>query len=34
MSYLVRADGSVARVDPPVPFATADEVAAVVGRLS
>jgi thiol-disulfide isomerase/thioredoxin len=34
MSYLVRADGSVARVDPPVPFATADEVAAAVERLS
>ncbi len=34
MSYLVRADGSVARVDPPVPFGTADEVAAAVARLS
>jgi thiol-disulfide isomerase/thioredoxin len=34
MSYLVRADGSVARVDPPIPFATADEVAAAVERLS
>ncbi|GAA4537038.1 TlpA disulfide reductase family protein [Pseudonocardia xishanensis] len=31
-SYVVRADGSVARVDPPVPFASADEVAAAVGR--
>ena len=28
LSYVVRADGSVARVDPPMPFATADEVAA------
>jgi thiol-disulfide isomerase/thioredoxin len=34
MSYLVRADGSVARVDPPIPFATADDVAAAVKRLS
>jgi thiol-disulfide isomerase/thioredoxin len=34
MSYLVRADGSVARVNPPVPLATAGDVAAAVGRLS
>ena len=34
MSYLVRADGSVVRVDPPIPFGTADEVAAAVARLS
>ena len=34
MSYLVRADGSVARVDPPIPFGTADDVAAAVERLS
>ncbi|HVL86001.1 MAG TPA: TlpA disulfide reductase family protein [Pseudonocardia sp.] len=33
ISYLVRPDGSVARVDPPVPFRTADEVAAAVARL-
>jgi thiol-disulfide isomerase/thioredoxin len=33
LSYLVRADGSVAMVEPPVPFTTADEVAAAVGRL-
>lgn len=33
-SYVVRADGSVARVDPPTPFRTADEVAAAVERLS
>lgn len=33
VSYVVRADGSVARVDPPVPFRTADEVAAAVERL-
>lgn len=33
ISYLVRADGSVARVDPPVPFRTADDVAAAVARL-
>lgn len=32
-SYVVRADGSVVRVDPPIPFASADEVAAAVGRL-
>lgn len=34
MSYVVRADGSVSRVDPPVPFATADDVAAAVERWS
>ena len=34
VSYVVRADGSVARVDPPVPFDTADEVAAAVERLT
>jgi thiol-disulfide isomerase/thioredoxin len=34
MSYLVRADGTVVRVDPPIPFGTADEVAAAVARLS
>lgn len=34
LSYLVRADGSVARVDPPIPFATADEVGAAVEALS
>jgi thiol-disulfide isomerase/thioredoxin len=34
LSYLVRADGSVALVDPPVPFTSADEVAAAVARLS
>jgi thiol-disulfide isomerase/thioredoxin len=34
MSYLVRADGSVTRVDPPIPFGTADDVAAAVERLS
>jgi thiol-disulfide isomerase/thioredoxin len=33
-SYVVRADGSVARVDPPVPFGSADAVAAAVGKLS
>jgi thiol-disulfide isomerase/thioredoxin len=33
VSYLVRADGSVALVDPPVPFATADDVAAAVDGL-
>ena len=30
LSYVVRADGSVALVDPPVPFASADDVAAAV----
>lgn len=34
ISYVVRADGSVARVDPPVPFASADAVAAAVARLT
>jgi thiol-disulfide isomerase/thioredoxin len=33
MSYVVRPDGSATRVDPPVPFATADDVAAAVERL-
>lgn len=33
-SYVVRADGTVARVDPPTPFRTADEVAAAVARLA
>jgi thiol-disulfide isomerase/thioredoxin len=33
-SYVVRADGTATRVDPPVPFASADEVAAAVERLS
>lgn len=32
-SYVVRPDGAVARVDPPTPFRSADEVAAVVARL-
>ncbi|MFC4943352.1 TlpA family protein disulfide reductase [Pseudonocardia sp. GCM10023141] len=34
VSYLVRPDGSVAMVDPPVPFRSADDVAAAVERLS
>ncbi len=33
-SYVVRADGSVVRVDPPIPFRSADDVAAAVERLS
>jgi len=33
VSYVVRADGTVLRVDPPTPFASADEVAAAVERL-
>lgn len=33
MTYIVRADGSVARVDPPIPFRSADEVAEAVARL-
>jgi thiol-disulfide isomerase/thioredoxin len=33
MSYVVRADGSVVRVDPPTPFTSADDVAAAVERL-
>lgn len=32
-SYVLRADGTVARVDPPTPFRSADEVGAVVARL-
>jgi hypothetical protein len=31
---VVRADGSVAMVTPPVPFASTDDVAAAVARLS
>jgi thiol-disulfide isomerase/thioredoxin len=31
-SYVLRADGSVVRVDPPNPFASADDVAAAVAR--
>jgi hypothetical protein len=34
VSYVVRADGSVVMVDPPIPFRSADEVAATVDRLS
>ncbi|MGE3287821.1 MAG: TlpA family protein disulfide reductase [Pseudonocardia sp.] len=34
MTYLVRADGSVARVDPPIPFTSADEVARAVAELA
>jgi hypothetical protein len=34
VSYVVRADGSVVRVDPPTPFRSADDVAAAVERLS
>ncbi|MFP5069143.1 TlpA family protein disulfide reductase [Pseudonocardia nantongensis] len=33
-SYVVRADGSAAMVAPPVPFRSADEVAAAVERLT
>jgi thiol-disulfide isomerase/thioredoxin len=33
-SYVVRADGTAVRVDPPTPFGTADEVAEAVERLS
>ncbi|MHA6797091.1 TlpA family protein disulfide reductase [Pseudonocardia bannensis] len=33
VSYLVAADGSVTMVDPPVPFRSADDVAAAVARL-
>ncbi|GEL18417.1 TlpA family protein disulfide reductase [Pseudonocardia asaccharolytica] len=33
VSYVVRADGSVALVDPPIPFADADDVADAVARL-
>ncbi len=34
LSYVVRADGSVAMVSPPVPFASPKDVAAAVARLS
>jgi thiol-disulfide isomerase/thioredoxin len=34
LSYVVRADGSVAMVTPPVPFASPGDVAAAVARLS
>jgi len=34
LSYVIRADGSAALVDPPVPFATSQDVAAAVARLS
>ena len=34
LSYVVRADGSAALVDPPVPFTSPGEVAAAVARLS
>lgn len=33
VSYLLRADGSVAMVTPPIPFRSADEVASAVDRL-
>uniref|UniRef100_UPI001BDD842C TlpA family protein disulfide reductase n=1 Tax=Pseudonocardia lacus TaxID=2835865 RepID=UPI001BDD842C len=33
ISYLVGSDGGVTRVDPPTPFASADEVAAAVAGL-
>lgn len=33
-SFLARPDGSVERVDPPVPFTDADDVAAAVARLA
>ena len=33
VSYVERADGSIVRVDPPTPFASADDVAAAVARL-
>jgi thiol-disulfide isomerase/thioredoxin len=33
VSYVVRPDGEVVRVDPPTPFRSADEVAAAVERL-
>jgi thiol-disulfide isomerase/thioredoxin len=33
VSYVVRADGTVVRVDPPTPFRSPDEVAATVERL-
>jgi thiol-disulfide isomerase/thioredoxin len=34
LSYVVRADGSAALVDPPVPFSSPEEVSAAVARLS
>lgn len=34
LSYVIRADGSAALVDPPVPFAGPEDVAAAVARLS
>lgn len=34
LSYLVRPDGTVALVDPPIPFRSADDVAAAVERLT
>jgi hypothetical protein len=34
LSYVIRADGSAALVDPPVPFATPQDVATAVARLS
>jgi thiol-disulfide isomerase/thioredoxin len=34
LSYVVRADGSAALIDPPVPFTSPEEVAAAVARLS
>jgi thiol-disulfide isomerase/thioredoxin len=34
LSYVVRADGSAALVDPPVPFTSPEEVTAAVTRLS
>jgi len=34
LSYVVRADGSAALVDPPVPFTSPEEVAAAVARLT
>lgn len=34
LSYVVRADGSVVMVDPPVPFTSPKDVAAAVARLS
>jgi thiol-disulfide isomerase/thioredoxin len=33
VSYLLRADGSVSQVVPPIPFTSADQVAAAVARL-
>jgi len=33
VSYVLRADGTVVRVDPPTPFGSADEVATAVARL-